>query len=277
MSSRLRASWSIMKVARPTGESDKRRQRLRPRPHEEGVVDVLVEGRQLLVGMLFLRGKTGRHRRAGKRRSIDRGRNDTGHVGVDAEQSLRRLHTHQVDDDRAPVAALRHVARVTEALHQHIPRTRDALGTPARRGRLAGEAVARHRRNHDVEGVGCGATMRGRIGERLDDLELFDDRAGPSVRDDHGQGVLVLRANVHEVDVQPIDLGDELRLRVQPRLDLAPVIFGRPVAREFLNRRRRHALREIRDRFLFGPSRCVDPLAQLRQFGFRNVYLKRAK
>ena len=33
--------------------------------------------------------------------------------------------------------------------------------------------------------------------------------------DDERQRVLVLRANVDEVDVEPVDLGDELRQRVQ--------------------------------------------------------------
>ena len=92
------------------------------------------------------------------------------------------------------------------------------IGIPAGRGRLAREAVARQRRDDDVEGVRGAAAMRGRIGQRLDDLQLLDDRAGPAVGDDHRQGVLMLRADVDEVDVQPVDLGDELRQGVQPRL-----------------------------------------------------------
>jgi hypothetical protein len=34
------------------------------------------------------------------------------------------------------------------------------------------------------------------------------------------------------VDVQPVDLGDEMRQSLQLRLDLAPVVIRRPVARE---------------------------------------------
>jgi hypothetical protein len=49
------------------------------------------------------------------------------------------------------------------------------------------------------------------IRERLDDLQLLDDRAGPPVGDDQRQRVLVLGADVNEVDVEPVDLGDELR------------------------------------------------------------------
>ena len=54
------------------------------------------------------------------------------------------------------------------------------------------------------------AMCRG-VGERLDDLQLLDDRARPPVGDDQRQRILVLRANMDEVDVQSIDLGDELR------------------------------------------------------------------
>jgi hypothetical protein len=53
--------------------------------------------------------------------------------------------------------------------------------------------------------------MRRRIGQRIDDLQLLDHRAGPSVQDDERQRILVLGANVDEVDVQPVDLGDEVR------------------------------------------------------------------
>jgi hypothetical protein len=42
--------------------------------------------------------------------------------------------------------------------------------------------------------------------------------------------MLVLRANVDEVDVEPVDLGDELRQGPEPRLALAPVVLGFPVA-----------------------------------------------
>src|SRR5262245_13649338 len=119
--------------------------------------------------------------------------------------------------------------------------------------------------------------MSGGIGERIDDLQLLDDRAGPSVRDDERQRILVFRTNVNEMDVEPIDLGDELRQRVQSRLALAPVVFGRPVARELLNGRELHALRCIRDRLPLGPPGCVDSPAQVGKFRFRNIHAKRTQ
>ena len=58
------------------------------------------------------------------------------------------------------------------------------------------------------------------IGQWIDNLELFDDRAGPAVRDDEGQRILMLRTNVNEMNVQPVDLGDEMRQGLQFRLAL---------------------------------------------------------
>ena len=102
----------------------------------------------------------------------------------------RRLPRHRVGNRGAPVAALGDVARVPEALHQLRPGLRDAVGSPAGAGRLAGEAVARHGRDDDVESVLGAAAMRGWIRERADDLELLDDRAGPAMRDDQRKRIL---------------------------------------------------------------------------------------
>jgi hypothetical protein len=82
----------------------------------------------------------------------------------------------------------------------------------------------------------------GGIGERLDDLQLLDDRAGPAMRDDQWQRVLLRRPDLDEMDVEAVELGRVLRQRVQLRLDLAPVVLGCPVGREVLHRRELHAL-----------------------------------
>jgi hypothetical protein len=53
--------------------------------------------------------------------------------------------------------------------------------------------------------------VRRGIGQWPDNLQLLDHRAGPSVRDDERQGAFVLRPHMHEMDVEPVDLGDEVR------------------------------------------------------------------
>ena len=122
-----------------------------------------------------------------------------------------------------------------------------------------------------MERVRRARAMRGRVGERLDDLQLLDDRARPPVRDDQRQRVLVLGADVDEVNVQPVDLGHEVRQGVQFRLALAPVVVGPPVAREVLHHREPHALRVVGDRLALGPPGRVYASAQLGDLLLRNI------
>ena len=104
--------------------------------------------------------------------------------------------------------------------------------------------------------------VHGRVGERADDPEQLDHRAGPAVGDDQRQRVLVPRPDVDEVDVHPVDVGLELRQAVQFRLAPAPVVVGRPVARQLLQHRLLHALRSVGDQLLAGPGRRGDAAAK---------------
>src|SRR5712691_571876 len=65
------------------------------------------------------------------------------------------------------------------------------------------------------------------------------------------------------MDVKPLDLGLELRQRVEFLLDLAPVVLGLPVARELLQQRKLHALRLVLDELLARPARLRNATAQL--------------
>jgi hypothetical protein len=113
--------------------------------------------------------------------------------------------------------------------------------------------------------------VRGRIGQRTDDLHLLDDRTRPAMRDDHRQGVLVPGTHVNEVDVDAVDLGDELRQSVQPRLHLAPVIVGLPVANELLDGRELHALRLVGNDLAIRPACRGETAAQIEQIFLRHV------
>ena len=94
------------------------------------------------------------------------------------------------------------------------------------------------------------------------------------MRHDQRQRVLVLGRDVNEVDVHAVDLGRELRQRVQLRLGLAPVVLGFPVTGELLDRRQLNALGPICDQLLGGPARPGDAVAQLGELLFRNVDVK---
>ena len=197
-------------------------------------------------------------------------------VDVDAEQPLGCLATHRVGDTGAHVAALGDVAGVAEAAHQLRPRPPMRPTSQPELGRLGGEAVAGQGGQHEVERVLGAPAVRGRVGERADRLEQLDDRTGPAVRHDQRQGVRVRRPHVEEVDVHPVDLGHELRQRVQPRLAPAPVVLGRPVAAERLHRRQLHALRAVVDQFPRGPARRGEAAAQVGERLLREVDVERA-
>src|ERR1044072_591066 len=192
-------------------------------------------------------------------------------AGIGAAQSPPRAR-----DRRAPVPALRDVARVTKALHQYAPGSRDPVRVPADAGWSAGEAVAGQGGDHDVERVLGPSTMSGRIGERRDDLELFDHRPRPSVRDDNRQGIRMARARMDEVDVNAVDLGDELRQRVELGFGLAPFIAAAPITDEVLQLRELSTLRWVADRLLVRPTCRCDPSAQIGEVRFRNVHRERA-
>src|ERR1700720_4606698 len=113
------------------------------------------------------------------------------------------------------------------------------------------------------------------IGQRINDLDLFDDRTRPSMSDDERQSIFMLGTNMNEMNVQPIYLGDEMWNGAQFRLDLAPIVFRPPIMREGLHGRELHTLRRIRDSFLFRQLGCVDAPAQFGQVRLWNVYMKR--
>jgi len=87
------------------------------------------------------------------------------------------------------------------------------------------EAVARHVRDHHVESFGRGSTMRRRFVSGSMSLSCSTMETRPAVRDDDGQGTLMLRADVDEVNVETVDLGDEVRIGIQLRFHFPPVVL----------------------------------------------------
>ena len=107
------------------------------------------------------------------------------------------------------------------------------------------------------------AAVCGRVRQGTDGVDQLHDGAGPAMGHDQRQRVLVRRPDVNEVDVHPVDLGRELRERIQPRLARAPVVIGSPVANKRPNRRQLHALRPIGDELAGRPARRRKAAAQL--------------
>src|SRR5687768_14079669 len=82
----------------------------------------------------------------------------------------------------------------------------------------------------------------------------------------------MLRADVNEMYIETVDLGDELREGVELRLDFAPVVIARPVAGEFLDGRELHALRVVCDGLLLRQARGRDTAAEIDDRLFGNVH-----
>ena len=137
--------------------------------------------------------------------------------------------------------------------------------------RLVAEPVAGQRGAHEVERVVGIAAVRGGIRERADHLQELDDRPGPAVGDDQGQGIRVRRPGVEEVDAEPVDRGPELRHGVQPPLGRPPVVPLRPVAAELLQVGERDALGPVVDGLGLRPARSPQALSKLPKLGLRDV------
>src|SRR6267143_3030269 len=110
------------------------------------------------------------------------------------------------------------------------------------------------------------------IGQRTDDLDLLDNRARPSVRDDQRKRLRILRTHMDEMNVEPIDRRHELRQGVEPGFDPAPVVIGSPIACECAHGRELHALGCIRYRFPLRKLCRGDALTKVNQCLLGNVH-----
>jgi len=148
------------------------------------------------------------------------------------------------------------------------------VGIPTGAGRLAGEAVTGQGRYDDIEGILAAPTMRGRIRQWTDNLELLDDGAWPAVRDDHWQRILLPATDLDEVNADPVDHGRELRPSIEGSFDLAPVVTAPPVRNQLLQPEQRGALRLIGYGFLVRPACGGDAPAQVLEVLLGNIDAK---
>jgi hypothetical protein len=88
---------------------------------------------------------------------------------------------------------------------------------------------------------------------------------------DQRHGIGVAGADVGELNIEPIDPGDELRQAVQLGFRLPPVMLRAPVAREVLDLGQLYALRLVFDGLPVGPPRGQDAPAQVGEFFFRHI------
>src|SRR5579864_6086162 len=93
-------------------------------------------------------------------------------------------------------------------------------------------------------------------------VQKFDERPGPAVRDDERVGAWPDAMAMHEVHVQPADPRHELRLAVQPSLGGAPVVTRRPVVGQLANIGRIDTERPGCAVIVIGPARVLQTRAE---------------
>src|SRR5262249_10248268 len=136
-------------------------------------------------------------------------------VAVSADAVTAVVGGQPAGDARAPVASLSAIAGVAGPGHEPGDDLGHALRTPAAPLRLARKPEAGQRGTDYMEGVLCLAAVGHGIGERPDDLVKLDEGAGPAVRDDQRQCVLLFRPHMDKVEVDPVNFGLELVELVQ--------------------------------------------------------------
>src|ERR1700689_3581815 len=76
------------------------------------------------------------------------------------------------------------------------------------------------------------------------------------------------------MNVEPIDLGDEVRHGVDLCLALAPIVRIHPILSELLHGCELDALRCVRDLFTLRPFGCLNAIAQVDEVGLRGLEMK---
>ena len=126
-----------------------------------------------------------------------------------------------------------------------------------------------------MEGVGGVAPVGRGVGERPRDLVHLEERPRPPVADDERERVGALALDVDEVDAEPVDLGAELRQRVQTPLLLPPVVAVAPVGGQLPHVREIRPHRPARAVDLVRPPRRVEARPQVVENGVVDVNLER--
>ena len=192
-----------------------------------------------------------------------------------ADHPLGKLPADKASYGRAPVTAVRPVARVAQIREQPIPQFSDARRPVAGLGRDLREAVPRQRRHEDIEGVRGIAAVGAGIGQRFDDLVEFVESAGPAVGEHERQGIGALSDRVDVVHAEAVDLAHVMVVAVECRLLPAPVEAIGPVRAQFLKIGPVGAVGPATVGDLGGPTRALETRAQVFQRRVRDFDLKR--
>ena len=127
-----------------------------------------------------------------------------------------------------------------------------------------------------MERIGGLTAMRHGIGQRPNDFHEFDHRTRPAMRHEQRACCGVWRPDVHELDVQTVDFGDELWVSIEGRLAATPVVLGTPVLTDFTGISQRNTLAPIARGFAFRPAGLGEASRQIIECGLWHSNLKEA-
>lgn len=111
-------------------------------------------------------------------------------------------------------------------------------------------------------------------GERTDQIEELDDRAGPAVGQQQRQGVRLRRPHMDEMHVLLVDLRRELRQLVEPRFLSTPVVARAPVLGEPTQIADGNAVAPVGVGRLIRPAGVLQPAGEVIQVGFWDIDLE---
>ena len=132
---------------------------------------------------------------------------------VEAEEAFRGEEAELPGDQGAVVGTVHAVAVIPEAAHQGVVGRGDARGRPSALDDRLRPAESGRVRDHE------GEVRR----ECVDEVQVVGGGPGVRVREQQRGCVGPSRGHVEEVDGLAVDLGEEVRPRVQLLLDRAPV------------------------------------------------------
>ena len=201
----------------------------------------------------------------GQRRGARPGvRPHLGGAQVDADHSLGLRQRHVGGDTGTEVAAVRAVPLVAEPLHELVPQPRDVRPVDAGTGRSLREGVTRQRRDDKVEAVA----------EPVDSESSSTNVLGQPWVSTSGTAAAPA-ATVHEVQADPVDLGQVVLVAVEPALLPAPVEPVGPVGRQGLQVVAVDALAPRLARRRVGPTGVSDAPMEVVQHRVRHRHLIR--
>jgi hypothetical protein len=96
------------------------------------------------------------------------------------------------------------------------------------------------------------AAMRRRISQGRYHFQKLEDRSRPAMRQHQRKRIVVTGTNMQEVNGEAVQIGLELRQRIQARLRFPPIILPRPVIANLLHVIKRNPLRPIAHRLRIG-------------------------